>query len=76
MGVILLAAIGMAPIYRNLVLHEFGTLDGGWETLPVGSLDTLGAGALLAIAFQRARFQDRVHRILRRVILPVGLGRT
>jgi peptidoglycan/LPS O-acetylase OafA/YrhL len=74
MGAILLAAIGLAPIYRYVVFRQIGTFDSGWAALPVGSLDSLGAGALLAITFQRAQIQDRVHRILRCVILPVGLA--
>lgn len=74
LGAILLGAIALAPVYRDVVFRQFGTVDGGWGTLPLASLDTLGAGALLAIAFQRAHFQDMVHRILRRVILPLGLG--
>jgi peptidoglycan/LPS O-acetylase OafA/YrhL len=68
-----LAAIGLAPIYRDVVFHQIG-FGSGWGALPAGSLDSLGAGALLAIILHRAQFQDRVHRILRFVILPVGLA--
>jgi peptidoglycan/LPS O-acetylase OafA/YrhL len=67
---ILIVAVGVAPLFRDMV---FGLPGEGWGTLPLGSLDTLGVGAILATALHRAPSPDVVYRVLKRVILPAGL---
>lgn len=72
LGAILALAICLAPISRDVTFRWFGEF--GWGTMPWGSLDALGVGAMLALAYRDAPSRDALHRTLRRVILPLGLG--
>lgn len=72
LALIMIAAVAMAPVYRDVVFGLLGTR--GWDTLPFGSLDTLGVGALLAIAFRDASAPEELHARLQRLVLPIGLG--
>jgi peptidoglycan/LPS O-acetylase OafA/YrhL len=66
-----IGAILVAPVYRDLALRDPSAR--GWGTLPLGSLDTLGMGALLAIAFRDAASPRTVQVLLGRVFGPLGL---
>jgi peptidoglycan/LPS O-acetylase OafA/YrhL len=57
----LILLISLAPLYRL------------YGTLTIGHLDSLGLGALLALAFQGDQ-SGRVRSILVRIVLPVGLA--
>jgi peptidoglycan/LPS O-acetylase OafA/YrhL len=70
---LMLGAVASAVVYRDLVRDVLLT-DLGWATLPIGSLDTLAVGALLALAFRASPSPDRIYRILGRVALPLGLA--
>jgi peptidoglycan/LPS O-acetylase OafA/YrhL len=61
--------VSTAPIYRDAMLSR----GAGWGTLPWNCLDTLGVGAMLAIAKHGSRATDAFYSTLRRVILPIGL---
>jgi peptidoglycan/LPS O-acetylase OafA/YrhL len=67
---IIALAIGVAIIYRDQIVRP---LYGEWGTLPFASLDTLGAGALLAMFLHRSEGRERRYRTLQRIVLPVGL---
>jgi peptidoglycan/LPS O-acetylase OafA/YrhL len=70
---LMLAAVGSAVVYRDLVRDVLLT-DLGWGALPIGSLDTLAVGGLLALAFRASPSPDRTYRMLGRVTLPLGLA--
>jgi peptidoglycan/LPS O-acetylase OafA/YrhL len=59
LAAIILAAVLVAPLYRDLAVDVLK--EDGWGTLPFGCLDTLGVGALLAIAFRDARSPQAVY---------------
>lgn len=71
LAAIILAAVLVAPLYRDLAVDVLK--EDGWGTLPFGCLDTLGVGALLAIAFRDARSPQAVYAALGRLVLPIGL---
>lgn len=72
LAALMLAAVLSAMLYRDLVRDVFLT-ERGWDMMPIGSLDTLASGALLALAFRRSHSPARVHRLLNHVALPLGL---
>jgi peptidoglycan/LPS O-acetylase OafA/YrhL len=71
---LVVVVIGLAPLYRDFVFRAFGADDWARMTLPFASLDSLGAGALLALVTRESPAPDALYTALRRVILPVGLG--
>jgi peptidoglycan/LPS O-acetylase OafA/YrhL len=64
------AVVGFAPVFREIAFRVVGA---DWGPLPWGSMDTLGMGAMLAIAFHRAPSKEALHGALARVVLPAGL---
>jgi peptidoglycan/LPS O-acetylase OafA/YrhL len=68
---LILLAIAVAPIYRAGVFDASGE---GWGTLPFACLDSLGAGAMLALAQRTTPSRERLERTLRHVVLPIGFG--
>jgi peptidoglycan/LPS O-acetylase OafA/YrhL len=73
LGWLMLAAVASAVIYRDLV-HDVLLTQNGWAQMTIGSLDTLGVGALLALAFRDGASPEWLQRMLRNVVLPVGLA--
>jgi peptidoglycan/LPS O-acetylase OafA/YrhL len=67
---IILVSMGVAMVYRDVALRQLGE---HWGTLPFASLDTLGAGALLAIAVHATRDRDALQRTLLRTVFPTGV---
>ena len=71
---ITLAAVALAPLYRDLVFFRHVGMS-GWDQLPFASLDTLGVGALLAMMFHHpAASPGELFHTTRRMLLPLGLG--
>jgi peptidoglycan/LPS O-acetylase OafA/YrhL len=73
----LIVLISVAPLYRLYATYRYpadASLAGSFTsgTLTLGHLDSLGLGALLAIAFQARG--DRVRATLTRIVLPLGLA--
>jgi peptidoglycan/LPS O-acetylase OafA/YrhL len=75
----LVTLICLAPLYRLYATFRYpvdasiaGSFTSG--TLTVGHLDSLGLGSFLALAFSREHGGERVHRILVRLVLPVGVA--
>jgi peptidoglycan/LPS O-acetylase OafA/YrhL len=69
---IMVSAILSAVVYRELVGDLLFT-QRGWDQMPVNCLDTLGVGALLALVFRDGPSPERLQRILRNFVLPIGL---
>jgi peptidoglycan/LPS O-acetylase OafA/YrhL len=72
LGAILAFAIALTPVARDITFRLFG--ENGWGTMPWVSLDTLGVGSMLALAYHDARTREALHQSLNRVILPLGIG--
>jgi peptidoglycan/LPS O-acetylase OafA/YrhL len=75
---VLLAIIALAPLYRfYAVSHypaDFATGAYTKTTFSLACLDSLGLGALLAIAFHSGWSGDTIQKYLVRFILPIGVG--
>jgi peptidoglycan/LPS O-acetylase OafA/YrhL len=73
---LLLTFICVAPVYRLYASFSYiaditrGDFASG--TLPLAVLDSLGMGALLALAFSVDRAGDQLQRVLMRGVLPVS----
>jgi peptidoglycan/LPS O-acetylase OafA/YrhL len=72
LGPIMLAAVVSAVTYRDLVRDLLFTQK-GWDQMTIGSLDTLAVGALLALAFRYGPPSEHLQRLLRTIVLPLGL---
>jgi peptidoglycan/LPS O-acetylase OafA/YrhL len=73
---ILLAIICLAPLYRLYASFHYGSdVTHGFAsgTLTIAVLDSLGLGAVLALAAHAARGKTWFEPLLRRVVLPVGV---
>jgi len=73
----LILLISLAPLYRLYATYAYpadaaGSFTAG--TLTIGHLDSLGLGALLALAFQADPEGVRTRSVLVRIVLPVGLA--
>ena len=74
---LLVGLIAIAPAYRLYATYRHhadiwsGSYTSGTATISV--VDSLAAGALLAIVIARAGDSEKVRRTLTRVVLPVGL---
>ena len=71
--------ISLAPLYRLYATYRYpadASLAGSFTsgTLTIGHLDSLGLGALLALAFRADAGGDRIRSVLIRIVLPVGLA--
>jgi peptidoglycan/LPS O-acetylase OafA/YrhL len=70
-------AIVLAPTYRFYAYHAFpfdvAAMDFKAGTLTLGSMDALGAGALLAMLTRSGIRSDTLQKLLRWLILPTGL---
>jgi peptidoglycan/LPS O-acetylase OafA/YrhL len=67
---LLVGLICLAPVYRLYASFHYGQDNS--LVFTVGVLDSLGLGALLAIAAHGDRGGMRLQRTLRRIVLPVG----
>jgi peptidoglycan/LPS O-acetylase OafA/YrhL len=70
--------IAVAPIYRYWAYAAFpfdiGAMDFRAATFTFASLDTLGAGALLAVAWRSDTARRSLPRLLTRWLLPAGVA--
>jgi peptidoglycan/LPS O-acetylase OafA/YrhL len=73
----LIAIISLAPPYRLFAYYRFpfdiGAMDFKAGTFILGHLDSLGIGALLAVAWQSNIKKETLQKYLTRVVLPIGL---
>jgi len=68
-------AIGTAVLFAPILrLHTFEDAGIAGFLLAPSSLDMLGIGGLLALAYEHASSPQQVTRYLRRVVLPVGVA--
>jgi peptidoglycan/LPS O-acetylase OafA/YrhL len=72
-GLVMVMAVLSAIVYRVIVGDLLST-QRGWDQMPIGSLDTLAVGALLALVFRDAPSPKRIQQLLRNVVLPTGLA--
>jgi peptidoglycan/LPS O-acetylase OafA/YrhL len=74
---LMLAGICLAPVYRGWAYRAFafdvGAMDFKAATLTVANLDTLGAGALLALLWRSGTSSKAIHRVLTYGVLPAGV---
>jgi peptidoglycan/LPS O-acetylase OafA/YrhL len=73
LGWVMLAAVASAIVYRDVV-HEVLLTQRGWDQMPIGSLDSLAMGSLLALAFRDGPSPERLQQLLRTIALPVGFA--
>ena len=72
-GFIMVAAVLSAIVYRAMAGDLLFTAR-GWDQMPIGCLDTLAVGALLALVFRDGPPPERLQQILRRFVLPTGIS--
>jgi peptidoglycan/LPS O-acetylase OafA/YrhL len=71
---LLTVAVALAPLYRLYAYHRFGLDSGGARNvLTPSALDSLGIGALVAIAARRPS-SSRILHIFSRIALPLSLA--
>jgi peptidoglycan/LPS O-acetylase OafA/YrhL len=75
---VLLVGIAAAPLYRWYAFYRFPFdimgMDFKAATLTPGNLDTLGAGALVALLWRSDISREVVHRRLTQSFLPLGIS--
>ena len=73
---LIVAGICLAPAYRAWAYKSFpfdiGAMDFKAATFTAANLDTLGAGALLALLWRSGMSRQTLHRFLTSGVLPIG----